>query len=134
MLAPGALGGAIPADDTFETNFISSGQRNIFRQTWQKRGDLSLIKNTKITERVNMKYSMDIFNVTNTPSFDIPVDDVTQNEFFNPFPTVGQPLYNSLSRFRMSAPSLSGLGQREQGDRKRERNSDVARLHVLIPT
>ena len=35
LLSPGDLGGAIPAGDTFETNFISSGQRNIFRQTWQ---------------------------------------------------------------------------------------------------
>jgi hypothetical protein len=95
LLAPGALGGAIPADDTFETNFIQTGQRNIFRQTWQKRGDVSLIKNTKINERINLKYSIDVFNVTNTPSFDIPVDDVTQNEFFNDFPTAGEPLYNA---------------------------------------
>ena len=33
--------------------------------------------------------SIDVFNVTNTPSFDVPIDDVTQNQFFNGFPVVG---------------------------------------------
>ena len=38
LLAPGDLNGAIPPGDTFETNFIpGGGQRNIFRQSWQKR-------------------------------------------------------------------------------------------------
>jgi hypothetical protein len=32
---------------------------------------------------------MDIFNITNTPSFDIPIDDVTQNQYYNGFPTEG---------------------------------------------
>ena len=91
LLQPGALNGAIPPDDLYETNFIKSGQRNIFRQSWQKRADISILKTTKITERVSAKYSFDMFNVTNTPSFDIPVDDVTQNEFFDDFPEVGTP-------------------------------------------
>lgn len=93
LLAPGALGGAIPASDTFETNF-TSGYRNIFRQAWQKRADISIVKNTQLTERVLMKYRFDVFNLTNTASFDIPLDDVTQNENFNDFPTAGTPLYN----------------------------------------
>jgi hypothetical protein len=29
--------------------------------------------------------------VSNTPSFDIPIDDVTQNQNFNDFPTAGTP-------------------------------------------
>jgi len=101
LLAPGALGGAIPAGDTFETNF-SQGERNIFRQPWQKRADISIIKTTHITERSTLKYSFDVFNVTNTPSLDIPVDNVNQNLTFNNFPIYGQPLYSS--------PTLSGLG------------------------
>jgi len=101
LLAPGALGGAIPAGDTFETNF-SQGERNIFRQPWQKRADISLFKVTNITERSSLKYSFDVFNVTNTPSLDIPVDNVNQNLTFNNFPIYGQPLYSS--------PTLSGLG------------------------
>ncbi|HXX18242.1 MAG TPA: TonB-dependent receptor [Candidatus Acidoferrum sp.] len=89
LLSPDDLNGAIPPGDLYETNFIPSGERNIFRQSWQKRADISIIKNTKITERVSAKYSFDVFNFTNTPSFDIPVDDVTQNEFFDDFPSVG---------------------------------------------
>jgi hypothetical protein len=82
------LGGAIPAGDTFETNF-TSGQRNIFRQSWQKRADISLVKATALTERVTMKYSFDVFNLTNTASFDVPIDDVSQNQYYNQFPEVG---------------------------------------------
>ena len=93
LLAPGALGGAIPAGDTFETNF-TSGLRNVFRQAWQRCADISFVKDTQLTERVSMKYSFDVFNLTNTTSFDIPIDDVTQNENFNDFPVQGQPLYN----------------------------------------
>ena len=96
LLNPGDLGGAIPANDTFETNF-TSGQRNIFRQAWQKRLDMSAVKVLPITERVSLKYTLDVFNVTNTTSFDIPIDDVSQNEFYNQFPVVGQPLYNAPS-------------------------------------
>jgi hypothetical protein len=88
LLQPGALGGAIPAGDTFETNF-TSGQRNIFRQSWQKRADISLVKATALTERVTMKYSFDVFNLTNTASFDVPIDDVSQNQYYNQFPVAG---------------------------------------------
>jgi hypothetical protein len=102
LLSPGALNGAIPTNDPYETNFISHGQRNIFRQPWQRRADLSLTKLTQITERSSLKFSFDVFNVTNTASFDIPIDDVTQNINFNGFPTVGQSIYVS--------PTLSGLG------------------------
>jgi hypothetical protein len=100
-LNPGDLGGAIAPGDTYETNF-TTGQRNIFRQPWQRRADVSIVKMTKLTERFSMKYSLDIFNVTNTASFDIPVDNVSQNLLFNDFPVYGSSLYSS--------PTLSGLG------------------------
>jgi Carboxypeptidase regulatory-like domain/TonB dependent receptor len=90
LLAPGDLNGAIPPGDTFETNF-TTGQRNIFRQAWQKRADVSIVKNTQITERVNLKYSFDVFNLTNSPSFDIPLDDVSQNQFYSNVPVEGTP-------------------------------------------
>ena len=96
LLQPGDLGGAIPAGDTFETNF-TTGQRNIFRQAWQKRADISLVKLTQLTERVALKYSFDVFNVTNTASFDIPIDDVSQNAAYNQFPVLGSTLYNAPS-------------------------------------
>jgi len=100
--APGAFNGAIPSNDPYETNFIDDGQRSILRQSWQRRADISLTKITEITERSSLKFTFDIFNVTNTASFDIPIDDVTQNINFNGFPAAGQSLYVS--------PTLSGLG------------------------
>jgi len=90
LLQPGALGGAIPANDLYETNF-TNGQRNIFRQAWQKSAQISFVKTTEITERYSLKYSLDIFNLTNTASFDVPIDDVSQNQFYNQFPVVGTP-------------------------------------------
>ncbi len=88
LLQPGDLNGAIPAGDTFETNF-TSGQRNIFRQPWQKRADISFVKLTQLTERFSLRYTFDIFNLTNTTSFDIPIDDVSQNAGYNSFPVAG---------------------------------------------
>jgi hypothetical protein len=105
LLSPGALNGAIPSNDPYETNFITAGQRNIFRQPWQRRADMSLVKITQVTERSSLKYSFDVFNVTNTASFDIPIDDVSQNINYNGFPLVGQP---STSLY--VSPTLSGLG------------------------
>jgi hypothetical protein len=91
LLNPGDLNGAIPPGDVYETNF-TSGQRNIFRQAWQKRADASLVKVTKLTERFSLKYSLDVYNLTNHPSFDIPIDNVSQNLGFSPFPsTVNTP-------------------------------------------
>jgi hypothetical protein len=91
LLQPGALNGAIPMNDPYETNF-TTGQRNIFRQAWQKRMDVSFVKDTSLTERTNLKFSFDIFNVTNTPSFDIPIDDVSQNQYYNSTPIAGTPV------------------------------------------
>jgi hypothetical protein len=47
------------------------------------------VKLTKLTEKVSLKYSLDIFNLTNTASFDIPIDDVSQNAEYNQFPVIG---------------------------------------------
>jgi Carboxypeptidase regulatory-like domain len=88
LLAPGALGGAIPSNDPYETGF-TTGQRNIFRQSWQKRLDMSIVKMTQLNEWLTLRYSFDVFNVTNTPSFDIPIDDVEQNQYYNGFPVQG---------------------------------------------
>ncbi len=116
LLSPGALGGAIPANDPYETNFIANGERNIFRQAWQRRADLSIGKALQITERVLLKYKMDIFNLTNTASFDIPIDDVSQNINFQGFPYVTQvgaatPCNSDFSVNTLYyCPTTSGLG------------------------
>jgi hypothetical protein len=92
LLNPGDLNGAIPAVDPFETKFIS-GERNIFRQSWQKRTDLSVVKGTKLTDRMMLKLSLDIFNLTNTTSLDVPANFIFQNSSFNGAPIEGtQPL------------------------------------------
>jgi hypothetical protein len=83
------LASAVPAGDTVETSF-TTGQRNIFRQAAQKRADISLVKETSITERFNLKYTFDVYNLTNTTSFDVPGNEVFQNQYFNQFPSVGQ--------------------------------------------
>jgi hypothetical protein len=102
LLPAGGLNGAIPPDDPYETGF-ASGERNIFRQAFQKRADASLIKDTKLTDRFDLKYTFDVYNLTNTTSFDIPGNQVSQNAGYNAFPTPGTPPSDFYS-----APS--GLG------------------------
>jgi hypothetical protein len=112
LLTPSASNG-IPAGDTFETNF-TSGQRNIFRQTWQKNADISISKLTQITERFSVKYTFDVFNMTNTPSFDIPIDNVTQNLAFSQFPLQGSCPSPSISTSGCTGSFFNapgGLGQ-----------------------
>jgi hypothetical protein len=88
LLAAGAYGGGtattggIPINDPYETGF-TKGQRNIFRQSFQKRADASLVKVTNISDRYSLKYTFDVYNLTNTSSFDVPGDNVSQNYNFN---------------------------------------------------
>ena len=115
LLSPGALNGAIPSNDPYETNFIDHGQRNIFRQPWQRRADIEFVKMTQITERSALKFTMEVFNLTNTASFDIPIDDVSQNINFNGFPVAGitpattNPCDKTFTAL-YQCPSSSGLG------------------------
>jgi hypothetical protein len=85
LLNPGTDG--VPNGDNFETSF-TSGQRNIFRQAYQKRTDASLVKTLHIRERYILKYTFDVYNVTNTSSFDIPTNNVTQNAGYNNAPNL----------------------------------------------
>jgi len=91
LIGAGGLDGAIPTSDLYETNF-TTGQRNIFRQAFQKRSDASLMKMTKLTERYALKYTFDVYNLTNTTSFDVPGNEVSQNENYNGFPSAGTPV------------------------------------------
>ena len=84
-LPAGGMGGAIPNTDPYETSF-TQGQRNIFRQAFQKRTDASLIKTTALSERFALKYTFDVYNLTNTTSFDVPGNEVSQNANYNSFP------------------------------------------------
>ena len=74
-LAPGTNG--IPVStgndpsDIYQTAF-NVGQRNIFRQAGQRRLDLSYRKGFKITEKIKAQYELNVFNLTNTTSLDVP--------------------------------------------------------------
>lgn len=71
--------------DTQETGYGGNG-RNIFRAPFQTRFDFSVFKGFKITERVNLKFQADAFNVLNQPSFDTPNNDFALNACYNPYP------------------------------------------------
>jgi len=76
-IAPGDKGvpvstGSDP-QDIYETDF-APGQRNLFRQAPQKRLDLSIRKSFHPTERLSLQYEFNVFNVTNTTSLDVPMD------------------------------------------------------------
>jgi hypothetical protein len=58
--------------DIYETDFAPSDQRNIFRQAFQKRLDLSFRKNFQLTEKLGLLYAFNVFNVFNTTSLDVP--------------------------------------------------------------
>jgi hypothetical protein len=68
--------GGGPLCDVYETTFVP-GQRNIFRQSFQKRADVTLQKDIHVAERYGLRYQFEVFNVTNTPSFDVPSNDIT---------------------------------------------------------
>lgn len=74
--------GGGPLCDVYETNFVP-GQRNIFRQWAQRRADITIQKNVPITERYNLNYQFEVFNITNTPSFDVPDNNITLNPLFS---------------------------------------------------
>jgi hypothetical protein len=83
LIPVGTMG--VPAGDPFETNF-TTGQRNIFRQSWQRRADASLTKDLPIHDQWALHYSLDVYNITNTTSFDVPQNNVNQNAGFNNVP------------------------------------------------
>jgi len=79
-ITPGAKGvpactGSEPCD-YYETDF-TTGQRNIFRQSIQKRVDLSLRKVFLAGSHTTLQYEFNVYNVTNTSSFDVPMNSAS---------------------------------------------------------
>ena len=76
-LQPGTNGIPVGAgsnpSDVYETDFAPP-QRNIFKQSAQKRLDLSFRKNFRVRERYDLRYDFNVYNITNTPSFDVPMN------------------------------------------------------------
>ena len=54
--------------------------------TRKRRADASLVKELSIHDRYTLRYSFDVYNLTNTTSFDIPQNNVNQNYAFNNVP------------------------------------------------
>ncbi len=111
FLAPGQNGvpacgvstAGAPVCDVYETSFGASGQRNIFRQSFQKRADVTLAKTFAIRESLSAKYTFDVFNVSNTPSFDIP-----NNSIFTGYNTGNQLVYDpTLATKTVSDPTIA---------------------------
>jgi hypothetical protein len=50
------------------------------------------MKATKINDRYSLNYTFDVYNLTNTSSFDVPGNEVSQNENYNGFPIAGTPV------------------------------------------
>ena len=66
--------------------------RNILRGPSSKRIDVSLIKNTRITERISLELKWDIFNIFNIVNFANPNSDLTDETDFGQITrTVGSP-------------------------------------------
>ncbi|MGA3295581.1 MAG: TonB-dependent receptor [Candidatus Acidiferrales bacterium] len=71
--------------DNYETGFGTTG-RNVFRSPFQTRFDFSIYKNFKLSERFNLKFETDAFNLFNHPSLDAPNTDFELNPCYNPVP------------------------------------------------
>jgi hypothetical protein len=86
-LAPGTDG--VPADDPDESGF-AQGDRNIFRSAFQKTANIAFVKQTRITDKSNLRLSAEFLNISNTPSFDAPGNSFTgAPDFGPPFTAIG---------------------------------------------
>lgn len=72
--------------DNSESGFASGG-RNIFRGSFQKRADLALFKETAFHDRYRLRLAVEVFNITNTPSFDTPSNNFSGSANFDNPPT-----------------------------------------------
>lgn len=103
-----------PNGDPYETTF-TTGQRNIFRQSPQKRGDLQLVKQAQFRDRYTLRYTLDVFNLTNHASFDIPNAEVSQNSSYNPTPYADQGVMDGSARSFYTPPDNVGFVQHTIG-------------------
>jgi hypothetical protein len=79
LIPAGQMG--VPAGDTLETSYGTTG-RNIFRAPFQVRFDMSLFKETKLSERFALRLDAEAFNIFNHPAFDAPNNNVAFNPSF----------------------------------------------------
>jgi hypothetical protein len=85
-----------PTQCLTDSNFCTTGfgnlGRNTFRGPGQQNWDFSLIKNFKLTERQELRFTTDFFNIWNHPNFGNPAfTDVEGGNFGQITSTVGTP-------------------------------------------
>lgn len=96
-LVPASQGG----DGT--VTFFGNLGRNIYRGPYQQNWDFSLIKNFKITEKQNLRFTTDFFNIWNHANFanpsinDVEIAGTPGSPFGRIFSTVGTPRLIQLS-------------------------------------
>jgi len=76
LITPGQMG--VPLGDNVETSYGATG-RNIFRVPFQTRFDFSAFKDTKLTERIALRFDAQPFNIFHHPVFDAPNNSVAFN-------------------------------------------------------
>jgi hypothetical protein len=67
---------AVPAPYTF-----GDMGRNSLRSDWHRNLDLSLFRHFRITESKQLEFRAEAFNLTNTPVFGIPDNNITDGNF-----------------------------------------------------
>jgi hypothetical protein len=75
--------GTTTACDYSETGYSTIG-RDLFRGPFQTRFDFSVFKNFKLSERFNLRYDAQFFNLFNHPSFDAPYNNFAFDPCFGP--------------------------------------------------
>ena len=82
-------------------------------QTVTVSADASLIKVTSFSERYSLKYTFDVYNLTNTSSFDVPGNEVSQNANYNGFPTVAGSYTSGIAPTGQTCNSTAGQNSAE---------------------
>ena len=115
--------------DIYETAF-NKGQRNIFRQAAQKRLDLSLRKNFRVTEKLGVQYDLNVFNITNTTSLDVPQD---QAQIRQNYACSNSATAYSIQNYLNCTPGsiFINYGQLVTGNNQTDQQSTLANLDQL---
>ena len=113
-------------NDIFETSF-NVGQRNIFRQSPQRRVDISFRKEFKIGEKVKAQYEFNIFNLTNTTSLDVPQDQAQIRQNWS----CSAAAYNSLGGFNNCQFAYVNYGQIATTNNNSDQATALANLDQL---
>lgn len=95
--------------DLYESLYGNTG-RNIFRGPFQVRFDMSLAKETQLTERFKLRFEADAFNIFNHPDFDAPNNNVTFFPNFSGPPSIPPQGSLGVIQHTIGSPRFLQLG------------------------